>query len=486
MRIETDYLGEMSIPSDALYGIHSLRAKQNFPNKTSRFHIEWFQSIGAVKKSCYLTYKKFKKESLKNFMVEDLKFNIIDDNIVDALIESADEVYSGMHFNHFIIPGISGGAGTSINMNINEIITNRSLQKLGHNLGDYSVIDPIEHANIFQSTNDTIPTALKVATMQLLDDLETSINELRESFEKLERKSRDDLRVAYTQMQEAVPSSYGKLFSTYQEALSRDWWRVSKCFERIKVVNIGGSAVGTGITTPKFFIFEVINELRALTQKPVTRGDNLEDATCNLDSIVEVHAIMKSHAVNLEKITSDIRLLASDIHGTKEVTIPSVQVGSSIMPGKVNPVISEFAISTAHNIYANDSLISGLAALGTLDLNPYLPAIGQALLTSLKDLIGLNQTVKQKLIDGIVVNKKDSNQNLTESSVITTALIPYLGYNKSSEIAKLMKKKSIDIFEANGIINFMDDELLRSILVPSNLLKLGYSLREIEKLKVNK
>jgi len=380
-RTEHDSLGPLQVPAFVLYGIHSMRAVGNFPDRTS-FHLEWYKAMGVVKLACYKAYRSFSLAVAERNT--ELPFKLLEKGIIEALEFAAVEVSEGSHFTSFIVPAVSGGAGTSINMNVNEIIANVALQKLGLELGSYEVIDPIETANIYQSTNDVVPTALKVAVMQLLGDLESGINTLRQRIEITEGKYRNELRIAYTQMQEAVPSSYGMLFSTYSEALSRDWWRVSKCFERIKIVNLGGSAVGTGIGVPKYFIMEVVPVLQNLTGLPVTRNENLADATNNLDSFVEVHAILKAHAVNLEKMVSDIRLLASDVAGVHGLQIQQRQVGSSIMPGKVNPVIPEFVISAAHKIYSNDMLITSLSAQGCLDLNAYLPVIGHALLESLK------------------------------------------------------------------------------------------------------
>jgi aspartate ammonia-lyase len=373
-RTENDSLGPLQVPANVFYGIHSLRAVGNFPDRTP-FHLEWFKAMGTVKMACYQAYRSFSTAIQERKSESELPFTLLAEPIIEALEIAAMEVSEGQHFTSFIIPAISGGAGTSINMNVNEILTNVALQKLGFEPGLYDRIDPIEAANIYQSTNDVVPTALRIAVMDLLGELESAINALRQKIEITEGKYRNELRIAYTQMQEAVPSSYGMLFSTYSEALSRDWWRVSKCFERIKTVNLGGSAVGTGIGVPKFFIMEVVPVLQKLTGLPLTRSENLSDATNNLDSFVEVHAILKSHAVNLEKMVSDIRLLASDVAGIHGVSIPQRQVGSSIMPGKVNPVIPEFVVSAAHKIYSNDMLITSLSAQGCLDLNAYLPTI---------------------------------------------------------------------------------------------------------------
>ncbi|MEA1887777.1 MAG: lyase family protein [Bacteroidota bacterium] len=478
-RIESDKLGEVKIPEEALYGINSIRAKENFPGDIP-FHKEWYRATGLVKQACYRVYRKFSEATLKKYG-DDTPLKMIPPEIIDELENAAIEVSEGLYFSHFIIPATQGGAGTSINMNINEIIANIALINSGSNAGNYSLIDPIEHANIYQSTNDVIPTALTVASMTLLTELEESINLLRQYIEGLETTYRDYLRPGYTQMQEAVPSSFGKLFSAYNDALSRDWWRVSKCKERIKVVNLGGGATGTGLSIPRFFIIEVVPELRHLTSLPLTRSENLNDATSNLDKWVEVHAILKSHAVNLEKIASDIRLMAADISKTGLLSIPERQIGSSVMPGKINPVIPEFIISTAHKIYSNDMLISNLCGQGCIDLNAYLPLIGHSIIESLKMLINANKSLAMNLIKDLKVNKKAGYDALINSPVISTALIPYTGYNKASEIALYMKENKTDIFEACEHTGYIDRERLEDILLPGNLLKMGFSVDDIKK-----
>jgi len=477
MRKESDFLGERSIEKDALYGIHSLRAKENFPDSTP-FQIEWYKSIGLVKLACYETYKCYKASLLKKYQKSKIPFKLIRDEVTEALISSAIDISLGKHFEWFIVPAIQGGAGTSINMNVNEIIANSALLKIRKKPGNYSFIDPIEHANIFQSTNDVIPTSLKIAIMQLLKILQENINFLRTEIENIEKSNHQTLRIGYTQMQEAVPTSFGRLFSSYNEALSRDWWRTSKCYERIKVVNLGGSAVGTGLTVPRFFIMEVVQSLQRLTGLPVTRSENLSDATNNLDSFVEVHAILKAHAVNLEKMVNDLRLLSSDL-SHKEISIPRKQIGSSIMPGKVNPVIPEFVISVAHKIYANDNLISSLCAQGCLELNAYLPIIGHAFIESLKLLIAADGSIKNNLICGLTINNVKSEEKLFYSASISTALIPYIGYKKASELANLMKEKHLNIYQANRKLKIIDDVKLSVLLKTENLLKEGFTIGDL-------
>ncbi|GAB4451104.1 MAG: aspartate ammonia-lyase [Bacteroidales bacterium] len=475
MRIEKDFLGTLEIDEFALYGIHSIRAKHNFSNQTP-FPIEWYKAMGTVKLACYLTYEKLKNEAQKQANLNSLHF--FEDHIIKALQNAAFDIKQGKYFEHFIVPAIQGGAGTSINMNINEIITNLALQHIGKKAGEYYFIDPIEHANIFQSTNDTVVTALKVAAMKLLDKLEQAINETRLQFEKLENQYRNVVRIGYTQMQEAVPTTFGKLFSAYNDALSRDWWRTSKCFERIKVVNLGGGAIGTGLAIPRFYIMEVVSELQRLTNLPIARGENLSDTTQNLDSLVEVHAILKSHAVNLEKIANDLRLLSADV-GTKTIHLPANQAGSSIMPGKVNPVINEFVISIAHQIYSNDMLISNLCGQGCLELNAYVPIIGYALINSLNLLIQANRSLTNNCLHNLQIDSEKSNNQLLHSPSITTALIPYIGYHKATELALLMKNEHLSIIEANEKLQLIEDTKLKNIIRPENLIKLGYSLREL-------
>ena len=478
MRTEKDFLGTMQIPASALYGIHAERARNNFPDTTG-FSFEWYQAMGLVKHACYLTYIDFKKALAKKNYTAIGQFQLIEDDILEALLSVSLDVADGKWFDQFIVPAINGGAGTSINMNINEIIANAALLKIGKEPGDYDNIDPVEQANVFQSTNDVVPTALRVAVMKLLVKLEESINTLRGEVENCEIANRNTLRIGYTQMQEAVPSTWGRLFSNYSDALSRDWWRVSKCFERIKVVNLGGGAIGTGIGIPRFHIMEVVSKLQHLTGLPLTRGENLSDATSNLDAFVEVHAILKANAVNLEKIVNDIRLLAADVSAVHGIIIPQVQVGSSIMPGKVNPVIPEYVISCAHKIYANDQLITSLCSQGCLDLNAYIPLIGHAMLESLKLLTGMNLTLCNKLIKGIVINEDQSIALLYKSPSITTALNPYIGYHKASEISVLMKTENLDVFEANKKLQIIEESILIEILSPQKLTQLGYSINDI-------
>lgn len=472
MRVEKDFLGAVKLPSEAMYGINALRASENFPDG-GQFPVAWYKAVGLVKLAVYNVYMRFKAGLLRKYGA-DSGIELMSDEKIRALAQAAEEISEGRHFRHFIVSAHSGGAGTAQNMNINEIIANRALQICNRPFGDYDYIDPIEHANIYQSTNDVMPTALKTAAMGLLNKLEAEINSLRSEIEKLESKYRNTLRIAYTQMQEAVPSTYGRLFSGYNEALSRDWWRVSKCFERIKQVNIGGSAIGTGLTVPRYFLMEVPRELSRLSELPISRAENLTDATANLDSIVEVHAILKAHAVNMEKMCSDMRLLAADVRGTDEVCIPKMQIGSSIMPGKVNPVIVEYAVTSAWRIYSADETISRAAGQGCLDLNAYLPTLGTNLLESISLLTEVNRILREKLFSGIEINPGLSEERVYKSPVCVTALLPYIGYEKAGLLGKEIRTSGCSIFDANDKLKLIDSEKMKEIMKPDNLLKEGF------------
>ncbi len=478
MREEKDFLGKMMVPDDALYGIHALRAAQNFPVGLP-FHEEWYRALGQVKKACYQCIMAFHGAAVARYPEKRLPAGTEDISVFTFLDEAASEVADGKHFDHFIVPAVQGGAGTSANMNMNEILSNLALKKKGYPPGSYHIIDPAVHANLFQSTNDVVPTALKVAVLQLLEKLEQSINSLRSQMERLETSHRNDLRIAFTQMQQALPSSYGALFGAYSDALSRDWWRVSKCFERIKVVNLGGGATGSGMAIPRFYIMEVVSYLQRLTNLPVTRSENHADTTQNLDALVEVHAILKAHAVNMEKMASDMRLLSAGLTESSDISLPEQQAGSSIMPGKVNPVIPEFVISVSHKVYSNDMLISGLCGQACLDLNAYLPVIGHALIDSLKLLTGAAESLRSNLLDNLVVHTQGAAEKLLKSTSITTALIPYIDYQNATRLALYMKEHGCDVVTANDALKLVDHKKLTELLQPRNLLKLGYSLKDL-------
>ncbi len=477
MRSEHDQLGTKELPAEALYGIHALRASENFPD-TTPFSLEWYKACGWVKLACYHTLASFIQSGQKEYPETMENLNLPSPTHLKHLQTAAQQVAAGLHFDAFIVPAIQGGAGTSINMNINEIICNVALREAGEKPGSYHILDPIEDANCYQSTNDVIPTALKVASLKLLEELEVTINAFRQQVELQEQAHRHTPRIAYTQLQEAVPSTYGQLFSSYAEALSRDWWRVSKCNERIKTVNLGGGAIGSALTIPRYYVLHVVPELKKLTHLPLAQSENLFDTTANLDSFVEIHATLKAHAVNLEKIAQDLRLLASNL-AQNQIHIPAKQTGSSIMPGKINPVICEYIIACAQKIQSNDQLLGQLCAQGQLDLNAMLPQIGHALLESLRLLKGMNQTLLDNVFRDLEIDSKKAETLFFRSTGLCTALLPHIGYHKAQALAQEMKKNNQTIFEANASLNLLDTEKLKEILKPTRLLQKGFSLKDL-------
>ena len=244
-------------------------------------------------------------------------------------------------------------------------------------------------------------------------------------------------------------------------------------------MNLGGSAIGSGLASPRFFVMEAIRELQKLTRLPVTRSENLHDATCNLDPFVEVHGFLSAHAVSLEKMVGDLRLLASDLMETNAIRLPRKQVGSSIMPGKVNPVIPEFVIGCAHKVYANAAMVNSLAGQGLLDLNAYLPIIGHAFLNSLELLIAANRTLKENLFCGLEVNAKGFEAKLYCSPSVCTALLPFIGYGQAALLAEEMRRTGVSVYDANTTLNLVDTRKLEALLTPSNLLKEGFSVHDL-------
>ena len=479
VRKECDLIGCVDIPKSALYGIHAFRATKNFPNNQN-FSKDWYKALGYVKKACYLTYKSYISAlKRKGYSLEKLGIRVIDSHVLQAIIDAANEIIEGEWYSHFIVPAMQGGAGTSINMNVNEIIANRALEMLGYEHGRYDIVHPIDHANIYQSTNDVVPTALKIAIMYKLQTLEKEINNLRKETEKKEQEFGDIPRIAYTQLQYAVPTTYGRLFANYSDALSRDWWRVSKAWERIKQVNLGGSAIGTSLTVPSFFVMEVVSCLRDLTGLPVARSENMQDNTSNYDSIAEVHAILKVNAVTLKKIADDLRLISADV-SNKEINIPAVQTGSSIMPSKVNPVISEYVISVSEKVFSNDVLVTSLSSMSNLDLNAYLPLIGHTVLESIDLLISACNTLCKNMINGVKVEKEKAIKNYFSNPALATVLVPFIGYEKAGKVAKEMKDHNIDIFEANKKLGVVSEKKLKEVVSPSFVLKTGFSVKDFD------
>ncbi|MFA6570538.1 MAG: lyase family protein, partial [Bacteroidota bacterium] len=329
-------------------------------------------------------------------------------------------------------------------------------------------INPIEHCNLHQSTNDVYPTALKIASIYAVRELSESIAKLQGELQKKEKEFADILIIGRTEMQDAVPITLGGQFSSFAETIARDRWRTFKCEERLRTVNIGGTAVGTGLTAPRKYIFLVIEKLRTNTGLGLTRADTLLDQTANLDSFVEVAGIMSAHATNLIKIARDLRLL----HFVHEINLPAVQAGSSIMPGKVNPVICESVISCGMKVLSNVQLISECVSQGTLQINEFIPLIAFALLESL-DLMQNADLMFAKHIAGIIANPEICRSHFEKDETLITAFLPLIGYDKAGELLN-----EFHSMKADNLIEFLKEklgnELVDTTLSPSNLMSLGH------------
>lgn len=460
-REEKDFLGTVEIPQDAYWGVHTYRALKNFSVSGHKINSNFIKAFGYVKLACALVNRDLGKW---------------EPEIAGSIIEACEEIIEGKLHGYVVVDAIQGGAGTSLNMNINEVIANRALEILNKNRGEYEFIDPIEDINLYQSTNDVYPTALKIACIMLLRKLEKEVIALQESFQEKEKEFADIVKVARTQLMDAVLITLGKEFSAYAEALSRDRWRIYKCEERLRVVNIGGTAVGTGLLAPKKFIFGVIEKLRDLTGIGLARAENLVENTQNLDVFSEVSGILKAHATNLIKISNDLRIMNSGpAAGLSEIKLPPVQTGSSIMPGKVNPVIPEMIAQAGIKVLGNDVIINQCVAGGQFELNQNIPLIAFSILESLEILVNANKIFKELCIDGIEANRETLKKQVENSRATLTALVSELGYNKVSEISKeLDKHAGLSVKEFLIKNKYLTEERFNELTSPEAVLSLGH------------
>jgi aspartate ammonia-lyase len=457
-RIEKDFLGEKKIPQEVYWGIHTERARENFPISGYRMSPSLIKALAVVKKAC---------------AEANLELGYLEEKKAKAIFQVCDEITEGKFADQFPVDALQGGAGTSSNMNINEVIANRAAELLGGKKGEAGIVHPVEDVNLHQSTNDVYPTAVKIASIFLLRDLSQAIARLQGSFQRKEKEFAKIVKMGRTELQEAVPITLGAEFSAFGEALARDRWRTFKCEERLRVVNIGGTAVGTGLSSPRAFIFLVIEKLRDLTGLGLSRGENLLDATANTDPFVEVSGILKAHASNLIKIANDVRLL----NFLSEIELPKLQAGSSIMPGKVNPVMLEATIQAAIRVMANDFSIAEACSRSTFQINEFLPLLAHSLLESLDILIRINPLLADH-VEALKANEARCRQYFDQSPMIITAFLPRIGYDRANALLQ-------EYFSSgrNNLREFLSEKLgknlVEKILSPYQLTSLGY--REDEK-----
>jgi len=458
-RVETDMLGEKKISNNIYYGINTLRAVENFNISEKKVNFELIKALVLVKKACALTNKKLHQ---------------LKEEKADAIINACDRILNGEFMDQFVTDSLQGGAGTSTNMNVNEVISNISIELLGGKKGDYNLVHPIEDVNMSQSTNDVYPTALRIAAMGLLRKTSEAFSRLQDSLQIKENEFSHILKLGRTELMDALPIMVGQEFGAYARAIARDRWRLYKVEERLREINIGGTAIGTGMNASQKYIFLVTDILQDLTGLGISRSDFPIDTTQNMDVFVEVSGLLKSAAVNLIKISNDLRLLGSGPKGgIGELIVPPVQTGSSIMAGKVNPVILEITAQISMKVIANDTAITLAASSGQLELNAFGPIIADSLLDSLTLLENGVNTLNDKCIVNIKVNLEKCKNNLENSNALATALVHYIGYDKASEISKraFLENRTIkDIIESENLI---EKDLLEKILNPFALTSPG-------------
>src|SRR5438093_2657430 len=432
-RIEHDLLGDRAVPATAYFGVHTLRAVENFPITGNAISIypDLLRALACIKEAAARSNNEV---------------GLLDKQRTDAIVKACHEICDGKLHDQFVVDVIQGGAGTSTNMNANEVIANLALEHLGHNRGEYQHLHPNEHVNMSQSTNDVYPTALKVATYFGIFELIDAMTVLRRAFEAKAEEFRDVLKMGRTQLQDAVPMTLGQEFSTYAVMLGEDEERLKEAALLICEINLGATAIGTGINAHPEYAALVCRRLSEITGIPLVTAPNLIEATQDCGAFVQLSGVLKRVAVKLSKVCNDLRLLASGPRaGLGEINLPPMQAGSSIMPGKVNPVIAEVVNQIAFEVIGNDVTVSFAAEAGQLQLNAFEPIIAHSLFKSVTHLSKGCLTLAERCVSGITANRERLRASVENSIGVVTALNPYIGYANATEVAQhaLMTGKSV-------------------------------------------
>jgi aspartate ammonia-lyase len=452
-RTEHDLLGTLDVPADVYWGIHTQRAKANFVLTGEQVRPSLIRAIALVKKACCLANREL---------------GYLDEAQSNAVVTACDEIAGGGLSDQFPLDAQQGGAGTSTNMNLNEVIANRALELRGRARGDGTYLHPLDHINLHQSTNDVYPTALKIAAIFGVRTLSRTIAGLQDAFQQKEREFSGIVTIGRTEMMDAVPITLGAQFGSFAEACARDRWRAFKCEERLRTVTIGGTAVGTGLAAPRGFIFLAIEKLRAVTGLGLTRAENPLDLTANADPCAEVAGILAAHAANQIKIAGDLRLL----HSLGEIVLPPVQAGSSMMPGKINPVVAEAAMSAGMQARMHCWLVNETASRGTLQINEFMPLLAHHLLGAI-ELLTASSRMMADHVEHITACPAVCREHAGRSTTLITAFLPQLGYERAQALVKE--------FAAGGAGDFrrfleskLGAECVASVLSPENIMALGY------------
>jgi len=456
-RLEHDLLGDREVPAAAYYGVHTLRAQENF-NITGI-------SI-AVYPDLICALAQIKKAAAQ----ANRQLGLLDTRRTDAIVAACREIIDGQWHDQFVVDVIQGGAGTSTNMNANEVIANRALEILGHQRGEYQFLHPNEHVNMSQSTNDVYPTALKLATYVGIFRLVDAMAYLRAAFERKAVEFADVLKMGRTQLQDAVPMTLGQEFSTYAVMLGEDEERLKEAALLIREINLGATAIGTGINAHPDYAAIACRKLVEISGIPVVTAPNLIEATQDCGSFVQLSGVLKRVAVKLSKVCNDLRLLSSGPRaGLGEINLPPRQAGSSIMPGKVNPVIPEVVNQIAFEVIGNDMTVSFAAEAGQLQLNAFEPIIAHSLFKSVLHLGKGCRTLADYCVDGITANREALRASVERSIGIVTALNPYIGYANATEIAAEAHLSGRGVAEIVLERQLMSPEQLAEVLRPEVL-----------------
>ncbi|MBB2481520.1 aspartate ammonia-lyase [Bacillus sp. APMAM] len=465
MRTEKDFLGSKEVPAEAYYGIQTLRAVENFPITGYHIHGELIKGMAIVKKAAALANMDVKR---------------LYSELGEAIVKAADEMIEGKWHDQIIVDPIQGGAGTSINMNVNEVLANRALELLGKQKGDYFHCSPNTHVNMSQSTNDAFPSAIHIAVLNLLENLLATMEEMRAVFEEKAQEFNHVIKMGRTHLQDAVPIRLGQEFEAYSRVIGRDIKRIQQSRQHLYELNMGATAVGTGLNAYPRYIELVVKHLAEISGLPLIGAEHLVDATQNTDAYTEVSAALKVCMMNMSKIANDLRLMASGPRaGLGEITLPARQPGSSIMPGKVNPVMAEVINQVAFQVIGNDHTICLASEAGQLELNVMEPVLVFNLLQSISIMNNAFRTFTDNCLKGIQANEERMKEYVEKSAGLITAVNPHIGYEAAARIAREAILSGAPIRDLCLKYDVLTEEELNLILDPYEMTHPGIAGAEL-------
>lgn len=463
MRTETDFLGSVELADDYPFGIHTRRAQANFAFSAQRLRPDLFAALIQVKQAA---------------AEANADAGLLPGELAQAIVTAGEEVLADIDAWMPPLHPLQGGAGTSTNMAANELLANLALRNLGHGFGSYGVVSPLQHVNLSQSTNDTYPTAVRIAVIRGLGVLHDAVEVLLKHLLEKEREFAGLLKVGRTELQDAMPLSLGQEFSAWAEAMTRFRWRLNKAADWVREVNISGTAVGTGINADHRYRAAVVKRLRRRVEEPLTLSRNLVDATQNVDQLVEVSGLVRTGAVSVRKMASDLRLLSSGPRcGLGEIALPGLQAGSSIMPGKVNPVMAEAAEQVCLAVMGGDSVVAAAAAAANLELCQFLPLIAHTLLENLEMFAGMAARLADT-VAGIEAHADQLRRNVENSFAVATLLAPTIGHEIMSGLVGEAREQGCSVIQLVRERELITPAQLERLLTPGVMASPGLPLLE--------